>query len=56
MSIYKKCDIYEQEENESSYSILDDHTWKGLDDVFELGIEDLSEKVDKILYHLNEGE
>jgi len=41
------------EENETSYSITDDHAWKGLDDVFELGIEDLSEKVDEILYQLN---
>ncbi|MHA1105438.1 MAG: hypothetical protein ACTSPN_06910 [Promethearchaeota archaeon] len=42
------------EENESSCSIIDDHAWKGLDDVFELDIEDLSEKVDEILYQLNE--
>ena len=41
------------EENETSDSIIDDHAWKGLDDVFELGIEDLSEKVDEILYQLN---
>ncbi len=41
------------EENESSYSITDDHAWKGLEDIFELGIEDLSEKVDEILYQLN---
>jgi len=41
------------EENEASYSITDDHAWKGLDDVFELGIKDLSEKVDEILYQLN---
>jgi len=41
------------EENETSDSITDDHAWKGLDDVFELGIEDLSEKVDEILYQLN---
>ncbi|MFW9875197.1 MAG: hypothetical protein ACFFG0_18990 [Candidatus Thorarchaeota archaeon] len=44
------------EENESSDSIVDDHAWKGLDDVFELGIKDLSEKVDEILYRLNEVE
>ncbi len=44
------------EENESTFSILDDHAWKGLDDVFELGIEDLSEKVDEFLYQLNEEE
>ena len=44
------------EENEASYSILDDHAWKALDDVFEIGIEDLSEKVDEILYQLNEDE
>ena len=44
------------EENESSDSIMDDHAWKGLEDVFELGIEDLSEKVDEFLYHLNEEE
>ena len=41
------------EENEVSDSIIDDHAWKGLDDVFELGIEDLSEKVDEVLYQLN---
>ena len=44
------------EENESSDSITDDHAWKGLEDVFELGIEDLSEKVDELLYQLNEEE
>ena len=38
------------EENETSDSITDDHAWKGLEDVFELGLKDLSEKVDKILY------
>ena len=41
------------EENEISESITDDHAWKGLDDVFELGIEGLSEMVDEILYQLN---
>ncbi|MBY8978763.1 MAG: hypothetical protein KGD72_00100 [Candidatus Lokiarchaeota archaeon] len=41
------------EENEISGSITDDHAWKGLDDVFELGIEGLSENVDEILYQLN---
>ena len=41
------------EENEISESITDDHAWKGLDDVFELGIEGLSENVDEILYQLN---
>ena len=44
------------EENESSDSITDDHAWKGLEDVFELGIEDLSEKVDELLYQINEEE
>lgn len=44
------------EENEISDSITDDHAWKGLEDVFELGIEDLSEKVDEFLYQLNEEE
>ncbi|MHA1670629.1 MAG: hypothetical protein ACTSV5_08620 [Promethearchaeota archaeon] len=44
------------EENESSFSILDDYAWKGLDDVFEIGIKDLSEKVDEFLYQLNEEE
>ncbi|MFX1345144.1 MAG: hypothetical protein ACFFBC_09795 [Promethearchaeota archaeon] len=44
------------EEDESSDSIVDDHAWKGLEDVFELGIKDLSEKVDEILYPLNEEE
>ena len=41
------------EENEVSDSITNDHAWKGLEDVFELGIEDLSERVDEILYQLN---
>jgi hypothetical protein len=44
------------EENESSDSITEDHAWKGLDDVFELGINDLSEKVDEWLYQFNEDE
>ncbi|MFX0024458.1 MAG: hypothetical protein ACFE9S_19225 [Candidatus Hermodarchaeota archaeon] len=44
------------EENEPSDSIIDDHAWKGLEDVFELGIKDLSEKVDEILYQSNEEE
>ena len=44
------------EENESSDSITNDHAWKGLEDVFELGIEDLSEKVDELLYQINEEE
>lgn len=42
------------EEHESSESVENDHAWKGLDDVFELGIKDLSEKVDEILYQLPE--
>ena len=41
------------EENEVPGSITDDHAWKGLDDVFELKIERLSENVDEILYQLN---
>jgi len=41
------------EENEVPDSITDDHAWKGLDDVFELDIESLSEKVDEVLYQLN---
>jgi len=41
------------DENEVLDPITDDYAWKGLDDVFELGIEDLSEKVDEILYQLN---
>jgi len=41
------------DENEILDPITDDHAWKGLDDVFELGIEGLSEKVDEILYQLN---
>ena len=44
------------EENEVLSSITDDHAWKGLDDVFELNIENLSENVDEILYKLNEEE
>lgn len=41
------------EENEVFESIIDDHAWKGLDDIFELGIKDLSERVDEILYQSN---
>lgn len=41
------------EEEEPTYSITDDKAWKGLDDVFKLGIEDLSERVDEFLYQLN---
>ena len=44
------------EESESSDSIEDDYAWKGLQDVFELGIKDLSEKVDETLYQFNEEE
>ncbi len=44
------------EENESPDSIIDDYAWKGLDNVFELGIKDLSEKVDEVLYQINEEE
>ena len=40
-------------ENDNPGSITDDHAWKGLDDVFELKIENLSENVDEILYQLN---
>ncbi len=39
--------------NEDLSTITDDHAWKGLEEVFELGIEDLSEKVDDVLYKLN---
>jgi len=38
------------DEDDLSEPITEDHAWKGLEDVFELGIEDLSEKVDEILY------
>jgi len=34
-------------------SIKSDPAWKGLKDVFKLGISDLSEKVDELLYKLN---
>ena len=44
------------EENDDLGSITDDHAWKGLEDIFELGIEDLSEKVDEFLYQLNGAE
>jgi hypothetical protein len=37
----------------NSNSPIEDHAWKGLKDVFELGIEDLSERVDEILYTIN---
>ncbi len=33
-------------------SVERDSAWKGLEDVFDLGISDLSEKVDKYLYNL----
>ena len=41
------------EENEIETSEIDDHAWTGLNDVFELGFEDLSETVDEILYQLD---
>jgi len=44
------------EENDAPGTITDDHAWKGLEDIFELGIEDLSEKVDEVLYQLNGAE
>jgi len=44
------------EENDVPGIITDDHAWKGLEDIFELGIEDLSEKVDEVLYQLNGAE
>ena len=44
------------DENESSDSVVDDHLQKGLEDVFELEITDLSEKVDGTLYQLDEEE
>jgi len=44
------------EENDVPVTINDDHAWKGLEDIFELGIEDLSEKVDEVLYRLNGAE
>lgn len=44
------------EEDETSESITDDYAWIGLEDVFEIDIEDLSEKVDEFLYQLNEDE
>lgn len=37
----------------TGYSLEDDPAWKGLDEVFELGISDLSEKVDELLYKSN---
>ncbi len=33
--------------------VEEDIAWKGLNDVFDLGITDLSEKVDELLYMLN---
>ena len=52
--LIEKAMIAEGIESETNLnSITDDHAWKGLDDVFELGIKDLSEKVDEILYKLN---
>ena len=44
------------EENDVPDTITDDHAWKGLEDIFELGIEDLSEKVDEVLYQSNGAE
>jgi len=40
-------------ENEDLSSVTDDHAWKGLEEVFELGFDDLSEKVDEVLYKLD---
>jgi len=40
-------------ENEDLSSVTDDYAWKGLEEVFELGFEDLSEKVDEVLYKLD---
>ncbi len=40
-------------ENEDLSSVTDDYAWKGLEEVFELGLEDLSEKVDEVLYKLD---
>ncbi len=39
--------------NNGLKSIENDPAWKGLKDVFKLGISDLSEKVDDTLYKLN---
>jgi len=35
-------------------TIEEDPAWKGLDNTFKLGILDLSEKVDELLYRLDE--
>ena len=34
-------------------SLEDDPAWKGLEDTFNLGISDLSERVDELLYEKN---
>lgn len=44
------------EEDDPPVSNTEEYAWKELDNVFELGIKDLSEKVDEILYQLNEEE
>lgn len=43
------------EEDETIDSNIDDYALKELDNVFNIGIRDLSEKVDEILYQSNEG-
>jgi hypothetical protein len=34
-------------------SLVEDLAWKGLEETFNLGISDLSENVDKLLYEIN---
>lgn len=44
------------EEKEIKTISPENKTWRGLDEVFELGIQDLSENIDNILYRLDEEE
>jgi len=40
-------------DSDKTISLEDDPAWKGLEDTFSLGISDLSERVDELLYGKN---
>lgn len=40
-------------DSDKNISLEDDPAWKGLEDTFNLGISDLSERVDELLYGKN---
>ena len=40
-------------DSDENLSLEDDPAWKGLEDTFNIGISDLSEKVDELLYEIN---